>query len=102
MARTVTNLALGRYRRSRHDPVPTEAVAAGEGDRVGERVDLVRALRGLPAWQRDAVVLRYLADLDEATAAARMGCSVGAVKQHAHRGLAALRAGLRVDLVEGA
>src|SRR5918995_697204 len=48
----------------------------------------------LPGRQRDAVVLRYLADLSEADVAAALGCSVGAVKQHTRRGLAALRTSL--------
>ena len=48
-------------------------------------------LRSLPRRQREAVALRYLADLPEAAVAAHLGCSVGAVKQHTHRGLAALR-----------
>ncbi len=39
--------------------------------------------------------MRYLADLPEAEVAAALGCSVGTVKQHASRGLAALRAALQ-------
>jgi RNA polymerase sigma factor (sigma-70 family) len=57
-------------------------------------VDLVRALRALPRRQREVVALRYLADRPEAEVADLLGCSAGAVKQHAHRGLAALRARL--------
>ena len=59
-----------------------------------DRVDLVRALRALPRRQREVVALRYLADRPEAEVADLLGCSAGAVKQHAHRGLAALRARL--------
>jgi DNA-directed RNA polymerase specialized sigma24 family protein len=44
--------------------------------------------------------LRFLADLPEATVAATLGCSVGAVKQHAARGLAALRNSLEPAGVE--
>jgi RNA polymerase sigma factor (sigma-70 family) len=59
----------------------------------------VRALRQVSSRQRDVLVLRYLADLPEAEVAAALGCSVGTVKQHAHRGLRALRtnANLRED-----
>ncbi len=51
---------------------------------------LVRALRQLPARQREAVVLRHYADLSEAETADAMGVSVGAVKSYSSRGLAAL------------
>ena len=42
-------------------------------------------------------MLRYSADLSEADIAATLGISRGAVKTHAHRGLAALRAALAED-----
>ena len=48
------------------------------------------ALGALPRRQREAVVLRYYADLSETETAAAMGISEGAVKNHAHRGMAAL------------
>ena len=51
-------------------------------------------LRRLSRRQREVVAMRYLADLPEAEVAAALGCSVGTVKQHASRGLAALRAAL--------
>ena len=40
------------------------------------------------------IVLRYFADLPEAAVADALGCSVGSVKTHASRGLAALRTAL--------
>ena len=52
------------------------------------------ALRALPARQREAILLRYYADLPEAEIAATMGISRGAVKAHTARGMAALRAAL--------
>jgi RNA polymerase sigma-70 factor (sigma-E family) len=52
------------------------------------------ALRGLPERQREAIVLRYYADLSEGEIAAAMGISRGAVKSHTARGLSALRAAL--------
>jgi RNA polymerase sigma-70 factor (sigma-E family) len=61
---------------------------AAEHDRV------LRALRGLPVRQREVLVLRYWADADEAGIARTLGISRGAVKTHAHRGLAAVRAAL--------
>lgn len=51
---------------------------------------LVRALRTLPARQREAFTLRVLQDLDGATTARAMGCSEGAVKTHLSRARDAL------------
>jgi RNA polymerase sigma-70 factor (sigma-E family) len=59
-----------------------------------ERSEVVAALRDLPVRQREAIVLRYYADLSEAEIAAMMGISRGAVKSHTARGMAALRAAL--------
>jgi RNA polymerase sigma-70 factor (sigma-E family) len=58
---------------------------------VDDRIDLYAALQKLPRRQRETVVLRYLGDLSEAQTADLIGCSVGSVKTHASRGLAALR-----------
>lgn len=58
---------------------------------VLERSDVVTALRGLPARQREVLVLSYYADLPEAEIAKIMRISQGAVKSHASRGIAALR-----------
>jgi RNA polymerase sigma-70 factor (sigma-E family) len=62
-----------------------------------ERSAVVAALRDLPERQREAIVLRYYADLSEAEIAAAMGISRGAVKSHVSRGMAALRAALEQD-----
>jgi RNA polymerase sigma-70 factor (sigma-E family) len=51
-------------------------------------------LRELPERQREAIVLRYYADLSEAEIAAAMRISRGAVKSHTARGMSALRAAL--------
>jgi RNA polymerase sigma factor (sigma-70 family) len=59
--------------------------------RIDERLDLYAALAKLPRRQRETVVLRYLGDLSEAQTADLIGCSVGSVKTHASRGLAALK-----------
>jgi RNA polymerase sigma-70 factor (sigma-E family) len=65
---------------------------AGALDRLTAAA-VVAAVAALPTRQREALVLRYYADLDEAAIAAAMGCSRGAVKSHLSRGLAALRRG---------
>jgi RNA polymerase sigma-70 factor (sigma-E family) len=62
-----------------------------------ERSAVIAALRGLPARQREAIVLRYYADLSEAEIAATMKISRGAVKSHTSRGMAALRTALEHD-----
>jgi len=65
------------------------------GDRIAQADDrsaLLKALAQLPARQREAVVLRYWEDLSESQVAEAMGCSVGAVKSNAAKGIAKLRA----------
>ena len=62
-----------------------------------ERSAVVAALRHLPDRQREAIVLRYYADLTEAEIAATMGISRGAVKSHTSRGMIALRSALERD-----
>jgi RNA polymerase sigma-70 factor (sigma-E family) len=91
VSRVASNLAIDRYRRRRREPrVPVGPIGVVD-DLVTDRADLVAALRRLPRRQREVVVMRYLADLSEADVAASLGCSVGTVKTHASRGLAALR-----------
>jgi RNA polymerase sigma-70 factor (sigma-E family) len=55
---------------------------------------VLAALRGLPARQREVLVLRYYVDLSEVEIASTLGISTGSVKTHAHRGLATLEARL--------
>ena len=62
-----------------------------------ERSAVVAALRELPDRQREAIVLRYYADLSEAQIATAMGISRGAVKSHTARGMAALRTALEQE-----
>src|SRR5215831_14047046 len=62
-----------------------------------ERSAVVAALRELPDRQREAIVLRYYADLSEAEIATAMGISRGAVKSHTARGMTALRNALEQE-----
>jgi RNA polymerase sigma-70 factor (sigma-E family) len=67
-------------------PGADEALDASE-----RRGRVLAALQVLPQRQREVLVLRHYADLDEAGVAAALGISRGAVKSHAHRGAARLR-----------
>jgi RNA polymerase sigma-70 factor (sigma-E family) len=98
VTRVTTNLAFDIFRRrrlQRRHELPAD-VAGPDADHL----DLYQALKTLPKRQREVVVLRYLADQSEAATADALGCSPGAVKQHASRGLAALRARLSLPLDE--
>jgi len=66
-------------------------VAGDESESVALRQALVAALRRLPKRQREAVALRYLADLSESDVGLALGIGQGTVKTHLHRGLAAMR-----------
>ncbi|MFK3985384.1 SigE family RNA polymerase sigma factor [Micromonospora sp. NPDC050397] len=78
--------------RTRPEP---DAPSAEAGALALLRHDAVlAALRALPTRQREAIVLRYYADLSEAETAEVMGVSRGAVKSHTSRGVAALRQSL--------
>ena len=97
-ARTASNLAIGEWRKRTRSPrLPGRTEATADVLPL-DRMELVAHLARLPRRQREVVVLRYLADLPEATVAAALGCSTGTVKQHASRGLGALRIGLAPTL----
>lgn len=80
---------VGRKRKHRAEQeVADRAAASQDWER---RVDLQAALRRLPKRQQQALACRYLADLPDEETARLLDISTGAVKQHAARGLAALR-----------
>jgi len=80
------NLCRNRWRRiaSRARLVPRTYSVDRRSDELPD-VDLRRALRRLPARQREAVVLHYWADLGVDACATAMGVTPGAVKQHLSR-----------------
>ncbi len=80
-------------------PKPPPEVASAEQGAITalERTAVVSALRKLPVRQREALVLRYYADLSEAQIASTMGISRGAVKSHTARGMSSLRTVLEVE-----
>jgi RNA polymerase sigma-70 factor (sigma-E family) len=71
---------------------PPDMPSAEQGAIVQlQRSAVVAALHGLPPRQREALVLRYYADLSEAQIASAMGITRGAVKSHTARAMTALR-----------
>jgi RNA polymerase sigma-70 factor (sigma-E family) len=101
VVRVAGNLAIDTWRRARKVSESVDDSTTADVTTPGpdpQRIDLHHALRGISRRQREVLVLRFLADLPEADVAQALGCSVGSVKQHAARGLAALRtAGLSAE-----
>jgi RNA polymerase sigma-70 factor (sigma-E family) len=100
--RVLVNLCRDRVRWLRRRPresAMTEGVEpADRQSRLAEQVDeqryLVQALMGLPAGQRQVVVLRFLEDLSVAETAELLGISTGTVKSYTSRALSSLRVNL--------
>jgi RNA polymerase sigma-70 factor (sigma-E family) len=70
--------------------VATPSAAPEARPDTGDDARVLEALRSLPTRQREVLALRYYLDLSEAEIATTLGISAGAVKTHAHRGLATL------------
>lgn len=82
-----------RWWRLRVDAPATDGVDRDQPDRAEQvaTADAVhRALAGLPAAQRETVVLRYFVQLSEAQTAGVLGVPAGTVKSRLSRALAAL------------
>src|SRR5262249_46047103 len=98
---SVLNGCRSALRRARRTPraaaVPAGASAEADALAGEERRAAVAALRRLPPRQREAVVLRYFADLPEHETAQAMGVSRGTVKSTTARALAALGRMLREE-----
>lgn len=96
---TAINLARSRLRtiiRARSkEPQPSHAMQPDEKAMAGEAsASVIKALKSLPRRQRECLVLRYYVDLTDREIAEDLGVSVGAVKQHLHRGLEKLEQSL--------
>ena len=87
------------WRRAKRQPRWDENLtpASDLGGRVTTAVSVRDAIATLPDRQREAVVLRYLADLSLAEVAEAMGCAVGTVKATLHHALGVLRVELEED-----
>ncbi len=106
LRRTVVNRARSVQRRNAVERRHLAGVARDESTLPGaddalavaeRRRRVLAALQQLPRRQREVLVLRHYADLDEAGVAATLGISRGAVKSHHHRGAARLRDLLQED-----
>ncbi len=71
-----------------------EPPSANDGERAGLRHDLGRALGRLSVPERAAIVLTGVSGLTCEEAAEVLGCPVGTVKTHIHRGRLRLREAL--------
>lgn len=80
----------------RYAPKPSPDMPSAEQGAMAllERSAVIATLGTLPARQREAVVLRFYADMSERQVAAAMQISCGAVKSHTSRAMATLRAAL--------
>ena len=87
---------------SRHlarESAPADVPGADQDALASDRrTAVLDAMRELPQRQREVLALRYYLDLSEADIADALGISRGAVKSHASRGAAALRALLQETL----
>ncbi len=77
-----------RREEGRRRPIPASEDATAA---IGERDQLLEALRGLPPSQVEVIVLRYLEDVSEAETARQLGVPIGTVKSRTTRALDALR-----------
>jgi len=87
--RVAMNFALDTLRRKVPFVRPAPALDAEEVATL--RVALWAALKSLPRRQREIVVLRYIAGLNEEEIARSLELSPGTVKTHMKRGMSALR-----------
>lgn len=103
LTRVVLSICRDHWRRRLERAIPplawlTGAVSRSPEEQVILRDALWKALMRLPPKQRGCLVLRYYADLPEREVARLLGCSVGSVKRHCHRGAARMREEMREEM----
>jgi RNA polymerase sigma factor (sigma-70 family) len=91
--RVAANVAIDQLRRRRHAPEPAVEAVVDPADPLVGRLEVTELLRGLPARQREVLVLRYLLDLSTDETAAALGIGANSVKTHTTRAMQALRRG---------
>jgi RNA polymerase sigma-70 factor (ECF subfamily) len=98
--RVTANVAVDMVRRRREPPPATETLSDASDETV-RRLAIVGALQSVSRRQREVLALRFIAGLPEIEVAQSLGLSVNSVKTHTARGLAALRARLGDDPMDG-
>lgn len=99
----VVNLSKGRarhlgvVRRNRPEPQPDTVSAETTALRGDTNERVIAALRHLSDRQRACLVLRHYEDRTESEIADILGISIGSVRTHVHRGMAALARLLQAD-----
>ena len=92
VVRTALNSGASWWRRRAHElPLVDHDVAGPGNPGTGLDAAVLRALRRLPARQREVIVLRVFLDLDIETTGRHLGVAPGTVRAHQSRALAALR-----------
>lgn len=92
VVRTALNAGATWWRRRRREsPLENYDVRAVDEPVSGLDAALLRALRQLPARQREVVVLRILLDLDIESTAKHLAIAPGTVRAHLSRAISALR-----------
>jgi RNA polymerase sigma-70 factor (ECF subfamily) len=92
------NAARDRARKAERTSTPAPEPAVDHSGGVAVRLTVRDAIATLPPRQREAVVLRFLADLSLDEVATAMGCAVGTVKATLHQAMGALRVELDEQL----
>ena len=97
VVRTALNVGVASWRR-RGRELPLADADAAVPAHLGDGMDatVLRALRRLPARQREVIALRILLDLDTETTAKQLGIAPGTVMSHLFRAAATLRNELAV------
>jgi RNA polymerase sigma factor (sigma-70 family) len=91
--RVAFNLANSWFRRraiERRVRAERDVLVDGADDVSVDDIVVRAAIDRLPPRQREAIVLRYFADLSVEDTATVMRCAAGTVKAHTHKALAAL------------
>lgn len=95
---TAINLHRSRWRKLRNfSRIKDRVEVSKDAPGLDDRLDVIDALRSLPAEQREVVALHHLADLPVADIALALGLPTGTVKSRLSRGREALAQALGTD-----